>query len=294
MLDQHLEKLRVFFAVAQDLSMVRAARRLSVSQPAVSKAIQNLEGVLGQDLFQRRSGGLSLTPAGQHLMAYAERLFASVTDLEQELSHLGELSGVLRIGTFETLAEVVWPQTLVHLRKLYPNLLVHLETEGTQSIWSKLKSGSLDMIIDAEPETSPALVSKVLYKDEFQIFQPAKGMPINNESLLALSYVEAATDRKNQRIRELLTANGVEHRLMYSVQSFPFVRSLVVAGACYGVMPTRLAAGDLRSGLIKPYQKDGKPVIFGEHRICATFPEHSRNSLKVKAVVEGLKRCLGA
>ena len=269
--------------------MASAAKKLAVSQPAVSKSIRLLEGAVGQDLFQRRPGQLTLTPAGVKLHAFAQSLFSNVENLEQELAHQDELSGVLRIGTYESLGETIWPGVLSALKKTYPHLLVHLETEGNQSVWTKLKSGALDLVVDAEPSPVPAFVSKVLYKDSFQVYRSTRMARDLSEVLPPFAYVESASDRNGVGIREHLQARGIEHRLAYSVQSFPFVRSLILKGVCHGVLPTQLAANDVSEGRLVPFEMKEKRVVFGEHRICATYPEFAEDSSKIRAVLDALR-----
>jgi LysR family pca operon transcriptional activator len=289
MLDRHLEKLRTFHAVSSELSMVRASRRLAISQPAVSKSVRTLEQIIGQALFVRSRSGLSLTPAGKRLQIFATRLFAEVADLSQELAHADEVAGVVRAGTYQTLGEVIWPGALERLRRLHPKLLIQLETGSAGSLKPKLRSGALDMIVEAEPEVESGFTSKVLYKDEFQLFGPKGKANAPAGATLPISYVESAVDRQGRSIREHLDRLRIPHELRFSTESFPFTRSLVESGACFGVLPRSLAERSAGRFGIEPYLRRGAPVIFGEHRLCATYPEHADRSAKVSAIVAAIK-----
>jgi DNA-binding transcriptional LysR family regulator len=88
MLEHHLEKLRVFYALAQTGSMVKASRRLAISQPAISKCLSNLEGVIDQALMVRSRQGMTLTPAGDKLFHFCEMLFSKLGDLERSFESL--------------------------------------------------------------------------------------------------------------------------------------------------------------------------------------------------------------
>jgi DNA-binding transcriptional LysR family regulator len=90
-MDVHLRDLRYFLAVAEELHFTRAAERLFMSQPALSKQIRQLERSLGAPLFQRDRGGVSLTPMGVALLPAAREL----TDARQALSQKAQ---VLRVG----------------------------------------------------------------------------------------------------------------------------------------------------------------------------------------------------
>jgi DNA-binding transcriptional LysR family regulator len=99
-----LQKLRVFVTVAQESNVTRAARRLSLSQPALSKQLAELEEGLGTLLFDRLPRGVRLTAAGQLLLGHAERIFAAERAAEAELGELiGLRSGRLSIGARSTI-----------------------------------------------------------------------------------------------------------------------------------------------------------------------------------------------
>jgi DNA-binding transcriptional LysR family regulator len=285
MLEQHLEKLRGFFILSQEKTTVLASQKLAVSQPAISKNLRHLEEVLGQALMVRSRHGMILTPAGQKLYSFCETLFTRIEDLEASLGSLDEICGVLKIGTYETFGETIWPHLLGIFSRRYPDLDVQIKTESASELWRELENGSIDMIVDAEPRTNQQYFSKVLFKDRFGIYRK-KGAKFRESvtASLPMSYVAAATDRNGKTIKELLRQIDLKHRLVYDVQSFTFVRALVIRGLCIGVLPERLASQHVESGELEPYLADGKKIRFGSHRVCATYPEHMRKNPRINAI----------
>src|SRR3954468_19877075 len=87
--DVHVRDLRYFVAVAEELHFTRAAERLYVSQPALSKQIRALERQLGPELFRRDRRGVALPPAGAALLPYAERLLAVWAEGASALAEVG-------------------------------------------------------------------------------------------------------------------------------------------------------------------------------------------------------------
>jgi DNA-binding transcriptional LysR family regulator len=87
-MDLDLRKLRYFLAVAEDLSFTRAARRLHITQPVLSRQIRTLETQLGAQLFVRDSPGTSLTPAGQLLLAEGATLASGAEALVTRLARI--------------------------------------------------------------------------------------------------------------------------------------------------------------------------------------------------------------
>ncbi len=289
MLNQHLEKLRLFHAVAREGSLIKASKEAGVSQPAISKALQILESAVGEQLVVRGRDGIKLTRAGTKLASFCEMLQARLADLNESLKSESEISGVFNIGTYETLAEIIWPKVLKALAIKCPNLLLRIETESFQNIFEKLKNGSLDMIVDAEPNTNEQLFSQVLYRDKFGIYKK-KGSPFKeSDASIPFSYVRHACDREGLRIADHLNKTGLKHSLTFDVQTFTFVRSLTVSGLCVGVLPTRLAKNN--SDLV-PLMVDGKPIEFGDHRICATYASHMKGNPRIVTITQTIKAML--
>src|SRR5690606_6554880 len=81
-------RLKVFYTAAQKLSFTKAAAELFITQPAVTRNISELEQQLGSTLFNRKGNTLSLTPAGELLLRYAEKIFDTYAAFENELAEL--------------------------------------------------------------------------------------------------------------------------------------------------------------------------------------------------------------
>ncbi len=100
----NLHHLRLFRAVATDGTLTGAARRLNLSQSALSTQIKALEAVLGHDLFERRGRGLVLTEAGRIALDHAEAIFRTADDLTATLREVGRSRRALRVGALATLS----------------------------------------------------------------------------------------------------------------------------------------------------------------------------------------------
>src|ERR1041384_6974483 len=106
-------RLNVFYTVAKRLSFTKAAAELYVTQPAVTKHIQELEHQFGTALFDRRGNQISLTTAGNVLLRHAETIMGTYRQLEFDMNALkGEPGGALRVGASTTVAQYVIPPVL--------------------------------------------------------------------------------------------------------------------------------------------------------------------------------------
>src|SRR3982751_1424024 len=114
-------RLQVFHAVAKHLSFTKAAEALFMTQPAVTFQIRQLEERFNTRLFDRAHGHITLTPAGQMTLDYAERILALSSELDMRLKELtGQVTGLLLIGASTTIADFLLPQVLGEFKVRFP------------------------------------------------------------------------------------------------------------------------------------------------------------------------------
>lgn len=107
----HLDKLKILVAVVEQKKINAAAQSLNLSQPAVTRAIQTLEDAAGFPLLVRSREGVALTPAGAVVYENGARILKEVRDFMARAQQPADtLAGRLNIGTYETLAEYLWPE----------------------------------------------------------------------------------------------------------------------------------------------------------------------------------------
>jgi DNA-binding transcriptional LysR family regulator len=128
-------RLQVFHAVAKQLSFTKAADVLFMTQPAVTFQIKQLEEHFNTRLFDRGHGRIALTPAGEVVLGYAERILGLSSELDVRLSELtGEIGGSLMVGASTTIAEFMLPGILGEFKSTYPNVRSRLMVGNSESI----------------------------------------------------------------------------------------------------------------------------------------------------------------
>src|SRR5699024_609074 len=151
-------RLKVFKAVAERLSFTQAARELFVSQPAVTKHINELEKQIEQPLFIRRGNSISLTQAGEILLRYANKIEALYQDLNDDLSLLqNQVSGQLRIGASTTIAQYILPPILATLKEKHPQINFSLINGNSKRIRQLLINDKADIGLTEGNTTAPEL-----------------------------------------------------------------------------------------------------------------------------------------
>ena len=147
-----LRVLRYFLAVAREGSMTGAARTLHVTQPTLSRQLQDLEDELGRQLFIRGSHSLTLTAEGMLLRKRAEEILEMVHKTESEFSSMGEMiAGDIYIGGGETEAMRQIARLTREIRKDYPGIRFHVFSGNAEDITERLDKGILDFGLLIQP-----------------------------------------------------------------------------------------------------------------------------------------------
>ena len=169
-----LKQLRYLSALATHRHFGKAAEACSVTQPALSMQIRDLEKDLGVDLVERRPGEVILTETGAEVARRAERVLAGARDLADFARHSGRpLTGRLRLGVIPTLAPYVLPQILPALQRRFPELRVELRETQTRNLMDELARGALDAVLLALPVEESDIETLTLFDDPFLLAVPA-------------------------------------------------------------------------------------------------------------------------
>ncbi|MBB4118072.1 DNA-binding transcriptional LysR family regulator [Mesonia hippocampi] len=160
-------RLRVFQEVAGCLNFSKAAKKLHVSQPAVSKHIKSLEEKYNTKLFERKANGISLTHAGIELLNYVNKILNIYTEIDQYFFQLQDkVPPQVTIGASTTLAQYIVPKTLALLKKRFPESRFTLINDNSSSIEAKIEEGILDFALIEGNNHNPLLNYEKFLDDE--------------------------------------------------------------------------------------------------------------------------------
>ncbi len=167
-------RLRVFRAVAQELSFRKAAEALYLTQPAVTLQVKTLEEELGLKLFERSSTGVSLTAAGKLLLEDSEQLHQFAIQAENRLAALkGQAAGELVLGASTTIAQYVLPALLAEFSRSYPGIQLQVFGENTEHVAEGVASGRFGLgLIEGPPLRRDVRVER-WFDDELLLIVPA-------------------------------------------------------------------------------------------------------------------------
>lgn len=146
-----LRELRSFLVVAEEENMTRAAERLHLTQPTLSKQIKALETELGQKLFVRQGFGIELTDEGRLLRERAADLVSMADKVKTEFTELDNIiGGVLYFGLAESYQIKYLAREIARLRESCPQLEYHVDSGTTRQVLDKLDAGIMDFVVLAE------------------------------------------------------------------------------------------------------------------------------------------------
>jgi DNA-binding transcriptional LysR family regulator len=163
-------RLKVFHTVARLLSFTKAAEALHMTQPAVTFQVRQLEEYFNTRLFDRTHNKVNLTPAGERVSEFAERIFDLYSEMENSVRDLtGEISGALTIGASTTIAEYMLPALLGEFKNRYPEINLRLKVSNSEGIVSMVEHNVIDLGVVESPVSNKNLIVEVCHDDQLVV-----------------------------------------------------------------------------------------------------------------------------
>jgi DNA-binding transcriptional LysR family regulator len=188
----NLTHLSAFSAVAETGSVTRGAERLMVSQPAVSKQVNELESALRVTLLERHGRGVRLTDAGRLLATYARSIFALADEAEVAMTDVRAMRlGRLAVGATPTIGTYLLPEVLVYFRQRFPGIRVDVETAETDLLRKRLAEDvALDVALGDELLVFPGMQRRPFMRVQFVAVAPTEH-PLSKRRRVSLADLAA-------------------------------------------------------------------------------------------------------
>jgi len=276
----NLHHLRLFRAVARDGTLTGAARRLNLSQSALSTQIKAFEAALGQALFERRGRGLILTEAGRIALDHAEAIFRTAEDLSATLRETGGGRRALRVGALATLSRNFQIQLLRPLIGR-PDVEVVLRSGAQDDLLRGLEGLSLDIVLTnmapARDAASRTLVQRISAQPVSLIGTPARLGPVPRALGDLLSTEPLILPTPETALRSgfdaLLARRGLSPQIAAEADDMAMLRLLARADAGLAVIPPIVVRDELDSGaLVEAAKLDGLEEPFFAVTLERRFP----------------------
>ncbi len=241
-------------------SILKAARRLSLTQPTVTKALQDVESTLGVKLFERSNRGLEPTAYGEIFARHAKIVLAQLRHAAEELESLrAGYSGKVTVGTLLAASASILPDAIARLKKQRPGVAISVVVGTYDILMPSLLAGDLDMVLGRLPEEgrSRALLYEEFYAEPICLVS-RRGHPLARRRRLTLRDLanEAwllplpETALRRQIERAFVDAGAPLPRNVIESVSILTNRALLRKSDCIGVMPYHVALDDVEQGLL--------------------------------------------
>ena len=292
----NLDLYRVFYTVARCGSLTKAAEELYISQPAVSQAIKQLENQLGTPLFNRTHRGMELSAQGGRLVYdNVEQALSLLNGVEDKLSELKQsATGTLRIGASETIFQYCLADKLVEYRKLYPDVRFELLSDVSPVTIEQLKTNRCDVgfLNLPVPEDDEIRItdSIMLLSDVFiagRAFEELRGKELSVWDLekYPLVFLQSNTVAR-VAVDSYFKSLGVNVQPAVEVDSWGFMKRLVVEGMGVGCIPRQYALNKLSDGRL--FELNVKPAM-SARSVAVALPKNAGMTFALRAFLDLLK-----
>ena len=255
-------QLRYALAVSKERSFTQAAKRLNISQSAVSEQVKLLEEEIGFELFTRTPRGIESTDRGRTFLYESERVMGDLLSLSDTARRLrGALADTLTIAMGSGMAQLFIPRIFDDLKTNLPGIRLEILTAPTRNIFTELHEERIDagLAIESDPERLPAgLVIDRLVDAEMALILPPKHplarakQPVDIGRLLAEPFIMSElTVGYGLVVMSLFTDLGMRPNVQAVVDNIETIKIIVQSGGGIAIVPRASAENEVALGLLK-------------------------------------------
>jgi LysR family transcriptional regulator, low CO2-responsive transcriptional regulator len=262
-----LRQLRALAAVHRDRSVTAAAKKLHLTQPAVTLQIRNLQALAGLPLIQRTSDGMLLTDAGREVLALTERIEAAIADCKTSLEMMaGKTAGRISIGAVST-AKYFVPFMISGFSKLHPKVDVSLFIGNRQEIGNALRGYDLDFAIMGRPPADIEMDVRLIGDHPHVIIAPTSHR-LARKPRLALGDLADETFLLREPgsgtrglMEQLFETARVRPNLGMAMSSNETIKQAVIAGLGIAFISAHTVATELDERRLVTLDVAGLPIV---------------------------------
>lgn len=260
-----LRDLHVLLAVAQAGSMAKAGKALAISQPAISKAITDMERILGVPLLERGPHGVTPTHYGEVLVTHSLAVFDELRQSVDDIAYLADpTAGHLRIGTTEPLSAGIIAAAIERLSQRHPRIIFQVTVNDTVTLYRNLQERNVEFVISRliGPLEDRQLKTDILYHDPFVVAAGASSpwtqrRKVTLADLVNEPWVLPSETFIDAMVAEAFRAHGLQPpQATVSTMSLNLRNSLLASGRFVSAVPESL----LRFPSPHPYIK-ALPIV---------------------------------
>lgn len=236
----HLQQLAYLREVGRTRTFTEAARRLGISQPALSQSLAELERRLGATLFERQGRRRALTEAGHEAVRYASAVLGRTAELRAWLAALQSgTRGTLRLGLIDAAALYLLPDAIRAFRAAYPEVALHVTVDTSRALLAGLERFETDLVVVVGP--SPAhLEAQPLTSEPLYLYGPLHASPDADPATGEWALYPGGSQTR-AAIDAGLSRQGVQPLVTLESGNPQVLRQVVALGLGWAVLPAAIA-----------------------------------------------------
>jgi len=239
-----MQQVRYFVALADTLNFTRAAEKCNVSQPALTRAIQQLEHELGGPLFHRERGNTHLSELGRMMLPYLAGVDEQCKAAKEQAKAVKKLEkATLTIGTMCTIGPQLVSNLMIRFQAAHPDVEVRVIDAGAPQMIEMLEKGELEVAIVGVPGELPESLHQLpVFQERFVILLPPNHRLVAHDEVAAAEldkepYVSRSNCEVFEPVRKELNSRGVYLRKVFSSPRDDWVQGMIQAGLGLGFFP---------------------------------------------------------
>jgi DNA-binding transcriptional LysR family regulator len=251
------DQLTTFIEVVKLGNFSRAGQKVFRSQSAVSAQIRQLEQEYGDRLLDRSGKSVKLTPAGQVLFEYAERLKNMRDESLMAVADHGRTPrGTLMVGANEATCLYVLPEVFAEYCRLYPGVQISIYRNFSYKIVEKLENGSIDVGIVTLPVKSPSLKIQPIFRDKLMLMVSPKN-PLARHKVVPVREIVKhpllfpKTGHTRRLLDKLFRAHSPDLQVRMELPSVGMIKSFVAADLGVSLISACFARDEVQAGRVK-------------------------------------------
>jgi DNA-binding transcriptional LysR family regulator len=264
----NLNQLRVFHEAAKYQNFTLAAKKLCISQPAVTAQVKIFEDSCNLKLFKKKGRRIYLTDEGRTLYEYARKIFKCEEEIEGLMEDMRELKrGILRLGTTKTYARYFMPFLVAKYHEAYPHIKVHLDEGSSLDMIHSLLEFKNDLALIAKVEENPD-IRFIPFSREELILIAAPDHPLTRKK--CLSPAELANEpiimkelgsATRKRVSELFARRGFTPNILMETSNTEFIKQVVQRGDGISFLVREAVAAELKDEKLAALPMGGDRII---------------------------------
>jgi len=269
-----LRQIRIFSSAAKHSSFARAAEELSLTAPAVSMQIKELEQEIGAPLFSRVGRRVELTSAGEYFWVFARKIQSTLSEADSVMQKLrGSESGTLRIGLVST-AKYSVPRMMGLFREDHPNIQIRLDIGNRDQLVTKLRDGDIDLAVMGRPPKNLETRAEVFAHHPHAFIANPKHPLAQYTGILAsaLNNEELISREEGSGTRVIMERFLEQHRLKPSITmemaSNETIKQAVIAGLGISFVSLHTVGLEIEHGQLIILDIENTPVLRAWHVVA--------------------------